>query len=225
MTDRIQRIRCVFFYVQGQQIIRREAETATFFSRCRFTLNLCIRFCPTLSLPLGGYLEITDVKKMNDRETTYLSRLLLLAPVIFVCHFLEESIGFVEWFNSHVARGITPTLFWTVNFTALFITLLVVGIYWLSRSGFSLALAAGWFGLLMAANAVFHIVGGIVDGRYVPGLATAILLYLPYYSWFFVKAVQSRQVGVKVLVVAAMLGSLPMLIHGYLIIFRGSRLF
>jgi uncharacterized membrane protein len=128
---------------------------------------------------LGSYLEITGVKKMNDQEITYVSRLLLLAPVIFVCHFLEESPGFVGWFNSHVAREITSSLFWTVNFTALVITFVVVGIYWFSRSGFSLALAVGWFGCLMLANAVFHIVGGIVDGRYVPGLATAILLYLP----------------------------------------------
>jgi hypothetical protein len=131
---------------------------------------------------LGSYLEITGVKKMNDQEITYVSRLLLLAPVIFVCHFLEESPGFVGWFNSHVAREITSSLFWTVNFTALVIMFVVVGIYWFSRSGFSLALAVGWFGCLMLANAVFHIVGGIVDGRYVPGLATAILLYLPYYS-------------------------------------------
>ena len=31
----------------------------------------------------------------------------------------------------------------------------------------------------MLANALFHIVGGIVDGQYVPGLVTAIVLYLP----------------------------------------------
>ena len=58
-----------------------------------------------------------------------------------------------------------------------------------------------------------------------PGLVTAVLLYLPYYIWLFVKAVKSRQVDAKVLAAVAALGSLPMLIHGYLIIFRGSRLF
>ena len=162
---------------------------------------------------------------MNDRGTHYASRLLLLAPVIFVCHFLEESPGFVQWFNEHVARGITSGLFWRVNLSALVITLMVVGVDRFSSSAFSLALAVVWLSFLMLANAILHIVGGLVDQQYVPGLATAILLYLPYYSWFFIKAVKSKRVKIIVLGAGAVLGSLPMLIHGYLIIFRGSRLF
>jgi hypothetical protein len=148
-----------------------------------------------------------------------------LAPFIFVCHFLEESPRFVEWFNSHVARGITPELFWRVNISALVITLIVVGIEWLSRSRFSLTLAMAWLGFLMLANAIVHVAGGLVDKQYVPGLVTAVLLYIPYYAWLFMKAVKSERVSTRVLFVAAVLGSIPMFIHGYLIIFRGSRLF
>ncbi|MDT4896185.1 MAG: hypothetical protein QOH25_1262 [Acidobacteriota bacterium] len=155
----------------------------------------------------------------------YVSRALLLAPFIFIGHFLEESPGFVEWFNAHVTRGITSTLFWRVNISALVITVIVVGIEWFSRSAFSLALAIAWLSFLMLANALFHVVGGVVDKQYVPGLATAILLYIPYYSWLFLKAVKSKRVKVLGLVAAAVLGSLPMLVHGYLILFRGSRLF
>lgn len=65
----------------------------------------------------------------------------------------------------------------------------------------------------------------MVDGRYVPGLATAVLLYLPYYAWLFVRVLKSRRVAAGLLTAAATLGSLPMLLHGYLIIFRGGRLF
>jgi hypothetical protein len=162
---------------------------------------------------------------VGDRETNYVSRTLLLAPFIFVAHFLEESPRFVEWFNAHVARGITSGLFWRVNISALVITIMAVGIERLSSSVFSLSLAVGWLSFLMLANAIFHIVGGVVDERYVPGLATAILLYIPYYSWFFMRAVKSGRVKVIGLVTAAVLGSLPMLIHGYLILFQGSRLF
>lgn len=162
---------------------------------------------------------------MEDRKTDYVARALLLAPFIFVCHFLEESPGFVEWFNAHVSRGITSELFWSVNISGLVITLIVVGIEWFSRSAISLTLALAWLSFLMLANAVLHIVGGLVDRRYVPGLATAILLYLPYYSWLFIRAVKSRRLRVAPSVVAAVFGSLPMLIHGYLILFRGSRLF
>lgn len=165
------------------------------------------------------------MNRMDDRMMNHVSRALLLAPLIFVCHFLEESPRFVQWFNSHVARGINSGLFWRVNISALVITVMVVGIEWFSRSAFSLILAIVWLSFLMLANAMFHVVGGLVDQQYVPGLATAILLYIPYYSWLFVNAVKSAQVDVIGLVVAAVLGSMPMLIHGYLILFRGSRLF
>jgi hypothetical protein len=161
----------------------------------------------------------------DGRKTDHVSRALLLAPLFFVCHFLEESPGFVAWFNAHASRGITSGLFWRVNISALIITLVVVGFEWFSRSAFSLYLALFWLGFLMPANAVLHVVGGLVDGRYVPGLATAVLLYLPYYFCLAVMAVKSRRVAVAPLAAVAVLGSLPMLAHGYLIIFRGGRLF
>ena len=138
---------------------------------------------------------------------------------------MEESPGFVEWFNGHVARGITQGLFWRVNITALVITLAVAAFEWLSRSAVSVRLVLVWLGGLMFANAVFHIAGGLVDGRYVPGLATAVLLYLPYYFWLSLTAVKSGRVKVAESAAWTLLGSLPMLAHGYLILFRGSRLF
>ena len=112
-----------------------------------------------------------------------------------------------------------------MNISALVITLVVVGIEWFSRSGFSLTLVIAWLGFLMLANAIVHIAGGLFDRQYVPGLVTAVLLYIPYYLWLLVKAVKSERVNSSVLFVAAVLGSIPMLIHGYLIVVRGSRLF
>jgi hypothetical protein len=153
------------------------------------------------------------------------SRALLLAPLIFVVHFLEESPGFVEWFNSHVARGITPSLFWSVNLTALLITLAVVAFEWFSRTPLSLGVALAWLGFLMFANAVLHVAGGLVDARYVPGLVTAVLLYLPYYLWLCARALKSGRVSAAALLAAAVPCASPMLVHGYLILFRGDRLF
>ena len=100
-----------------------------------------------------------------------------MAPPIFVAHFLEEAPGFVTWFNAHVARGITLPLFWSVNYTALGITIAVVALEWMSSSAHAAAIAIAWLGLLMFGNALFHI------------------------------------------------GALPMLVHGYLIVFFGRRLF
>lgn len=150
---------------------------------------------------------------------------ILLAPLIFILHFLEEAPTFVSWFNSHVARGITPGMFWRVNLTALVITLIVVAAEWLSRSSLSLILVVGWFGFLMFANAILHIVGAFVDGRYVPGLGTAVLLYVPYYLWLFVRGVKRDFVSLPLLILVAFIAAIPMLAHGYLILFRGSRLF
>lgn len=166
-----------------------------------------------------------DLSPTGERKADRVSRALLLAPPVFVVHFLEESPGFVEWFNAHVSRGITPALFWEVNITALFITLAAVAFEWLSRSGFSLTAALVWLGFLMMANALFHVAGSLVDGRYVPGLATAVLLYVPYYLWLSVMAVKSGRVRAASLAAGATVGALPMLAHGYLILFRGSRLF
>ena len=111
------------------------------------------------------------------KPPSHIHQLVLIAPVIFVIHFLEESPWFVEWFNSHVARGITSASFWRVNLTALIITLIAVGIEYLSRSGFSLTLVVGWLGFLMGANALFHVVAAVVDRDYVPGLVERIRCY------------------------------------------------
>src|SRR5262245_48694589 len=74
--------------------------------------------------------------------------LLLLAPAIFLAHFLEEGPGFVTWFNAHVARGITEPLFWSVNYTALAITFGVVVLEWLSGTAFSATVAVTWISFL-----------------------------------------------------------------------------
>jgi hypothetical protein len=157
--------------------------------------------------------------------TDRLRRGLLLAPVVFVAHFLEESPGFVPWFNAHVARGITADLFWTVNATGLVITVLVTLLFWSTGSPAAMVLMVAWLGFLMLANAVFHVTGAIVDRGYVPGLGTAILLYLPYCGWVAGQVVRDRRVAPGLLAVAAVVGAIPMAVHGYRILFLGTRLF
>ncbi len=151
--------------------------------------------------------------------------ILLLAPIIFVAHFLEESNGFVPWFNAHVARGISEPMFWSVNFTALAITVAVVAIEWFSESPPSALLVGMWLGFLMLANALFHIAGALHDGAYMPGLITAVLLYLPFCGAVAWQLGAERRVSPVALATAAAIGALPMLMHGYLIVFRHSRLF
>lgn len=162
---------------------------------------------------------------MKTAQQYSLARMLLAAPFIFILHFWEEAPGFVAWFNAHVARGINIDTFWLVNFFGLAITIIVVGAYWLARTGAALGFAVAWFSFLMFANALLHLGGYLLDGSYVPGLLTALLLYLPYYFFVLLKIFRSRQLQPYFIFTAALLGAIPMCIHGYRILFLGSRLF
>jgi hypothetical protein len=161
------------------------------------------------------------LRQSSDR----LSQGLLLAPLVFVAHFLEESPGFVPWFNAHVTQGITADLFWTVNATALVITVLTTTAFWATGSAAAMVLVVAWLSFLMLTNAIFHITGAFVDRGYVPGLATAVLLYLPYCGWVARQVVRSRRAAPGLLAAAAVLGAIPMAVHGYRILFLGTRLF
>jgi len=162
---------------------------------------------------------------METRAQNHLPRIILWAPLIFVFHFLEEAPGFVAWFNAHVTRGIDFATFLQVNLSGLVITALVVGMYWFARSGFALSLVVAWFSFLMFANALLHIAGSIIDKSYAPGVITALLLYLPYYFYVMAKIFKTGQLRASLMFGAAVLGAIPMCIHGYRILFLGSRLF
>ena len=162
---------------------------------------------------------------MNDNDKNKISRALVLAPFVFILHFLEEAPGFVKWFNAHVNPGITSESFWAVNLAGLIITSVVVGIGTMAPSSPSYLLTAAWLSLLMPANALIHIAGSVIEKDYVPGVITAIALYLPYYFWLMTKIKKSGWVSSNSLIVAAVIGAAPMLVHGYRILFLGSRLF
>ena len=154
-----------------------------------------------------------------------LRRATLLAPIIFLLHVAEEAPTFVEWFNSLVSRGISQSLFLSVNAAGLIITIILTAIFVASHERFFATLMLAWLGFLMFANAIFHIVATVVHARYCPGVVTATILYLPYFAWFFWLVVQHADIRAHVAIISTLVGSVPMTIHGYLIVFRGDRLF
>lgn len=154
-----------------------------------------------------------------------LRKLVLLAPLIFILHVLEEAPGFVVWFNSLVPRGISQDLFLTVNAVALIVTVVIALLVAGSSDAASGLLLAAWVGFLMLANGVLHLVGTIAHGRYSPGVVTGTLLYLPYGVLLLRKIARDLELSPGVIFGAAALGGIPMLVHGYLIVFRASRLF
>jgi hypothetical protein len=174
---------------------------------------------------LGSSIFIKEYCFLMKRIKKNIGYIIVLAPLIFICHFLEEAPGFVSWFNSHVSRGITPGLFQSVNISALVITLFIIALELFEPFFLSAMLIVLWFSFLMLANAIFHIKGALVDQKYMPGLITAIILYIPYYFWIVARIVKTGRMKASLVTGFALLGSLPMLIHGYMILFNGSRLF
>lgn len=156
-----------------------------------------------------------------------LRKLVLIAPVVFILHVLEEAPGFVAWFNSLVPRGITQSLFLTVNAVALAITVIIVIFVATSLEidpATGLVLAA-WVGFLMLANALVHIAGTAAHARYSPGVVTGTLLYVPYGVLLLRGIVREVRLHPIAVLGAAVVGAIPMAVHGYLIVFRASRLF
>ncbi len=153
------------------------------------------------------------------------TRMILLAPVIFIAHVCEEAPGFVNWFNSLVRQGITQPLFIGVNVVALLVTLALTALAAWDRNLGSMLAALAWLGFLMLANAIFHLTGTLVHARYSPGTITAAALYLPYFGWL-VWLVRGRfGISIFKLLAVSVLAGIPMFVHGYLIVFEGRRLF
>ncbi len=152
-------------------------------------------------------------------------RFILLAPLLFIGHVLEEAPGFVDWVNILIDRDITPALFLSVNLAGFVIvsglSVLTAG----TKEKTITLITLAWLGFLMFANALFHILATLIYQQYTPGTITSAVLYLPFVYWFSWLLI--RKTGMKpiTIITAILIGSVPMAIHGYSIIFMGSRLF
>jgi hypothetical protein len=77
----------------------------------------------------------------------------------------------------------------------------------------------------MLANGIFHVAAAIVDGAYAPGVVTALLLYLPVSALIIAAAAREQAMRPGTVAAVALIGGIPMFIHGWLIVFEGGRLF
>src|SRR5579872_1578270 len=109
--------------------------------------------------------------------------MLLLAPVLYLAHILEEAPGFIAWFNSIVKPPMRDGNLVAMNEPSVAITALLAIVAAVAlRRGAILTLFA-WLSYFFFANGIFHIVATIALRRYSPGVVTAALLYLPYFAW------------------------------------------
>ena len=161
---------------------------------------------------------------MSDRRENPFRTLVAFAPLVFLAHFAEEIPGFVGWFNSQIARGMTDESFWQANIAVLVITVVVAFVVWFGHSTTTVIVAVVWLSFVMGANSVVHVGAALVQRQYVPGLVTALILYLPYFPFVLAYA-RRRGVSRPGLIAAAGVGAVPMLIQGYLVVFGATRLF
>jgi len=149
----------------------------------------------------------------------------LALPAVFVLHVAEEAPLFVSWFNARVTPQITQGSFITINGVAFLITICIASLLSVSRGSLEGLLGAAWVGFLMLANGLFHLIATVADGSYCPGVITGTLLYLPFSTVFITGVAREIRMSALLVAAAAVAGGVPMAIHGYLIVFRGSRLF
>ncbi len=150
--------------------------------------------------------------------------LILLAPLIYIAHILEEAPGYIRWLNSVVDRGVPDEgHFFAGNLPSIAVTALIAVVAAATLSRAALLVMLAWLSYFMFANAIFHIAATIVLRRYSPGTITAAVLYLPYFAWF-VKYMRSRVPRWAIGAVALIFGT-PMFVQAYMIVFRGTRFY
>jgi hypothetical protein len=162
---------------------------------------------------------------MPEKRKMMQTRLLiLLAPLIYAAHILEEAPGYMRWVNSIVDHPFPDQgHFFAGNLPSIAITALIAVAAAITLNRAILLVMLAWLGYFMFANAIFHIVATMALRRYSPGTITAAVLYLPYFAWFFVY-MRTRVPGWLAAAVTLIFGT-PMLIQGYMIVFRGARWF
>jgi hypothetical protein len=107
--------------------------------------------------------------------------------VVYMLHQIEEHLwpgGFRQFNNAHIFQSGNDD--WPVDTGG--VALVNIGYVWLPVGAAALAphtlrwVGLGWIGLTLV-NAIIHIVTSIRFRQYNPGLATSIVLFLPFTVW------------------------------------------
>lgn len=127
----------------------------------------------------GGMLLALSPILVGDWE--WAAALAYLALPIYMLHQLEEHDDdrFRRFVNSVVGHGrevLSVTAVFWINFVGVWV-LLAAGIWAARVGGPGWAALAGW---LVLVNGLLHIAQGIALRRYNPGLATAVVLFVPF---------------------------------------------
>lgn len=151
-------------------------------------------------------------------------RLLALAPLVFLAHFVEEAFGFLDWFNALVEPDMARGTFYTVNGLALAVTAVLAASGIRRRDHRFGLLFIAWLGFLMLANGCLHIAASFIFAGYIPGVITSVVLYLPFFVFAVFTICREFEVRLPAALIAAAIGAAPMLLQGVGVLANGRRL-
>jgi hypothetical protein len=148
--------------------------------------------------------------------------LLWFFPIVITLHNAEEAIWFPDWTKrADRWRWRTPVAPGVFRFAVVVFTILAFAVTWLSaRSGKQTVwtyLAFGYMVGVLANALIPHIALTLAMRRYMPGVATAVVLNLPVLSLLVVAAIRegyvsgSKAVAYCIGVPAVLLLSIPAL--------------
>lgn len=157
---------------------------------------------------------------------------ILISPLIFFIHFyFEEAPYFEDWIyritNIHLPEG----LFFQANLNGLSITVtLALLVYFGSNVEWTILPGIMWLSFTMFANPIFHLTSTVVNAMYSPGAITSATLSLPYFIWFIwlsIKHTKTQHTKIKLclVILSIILGSIPMFLMTYPLVFEGRLWF
>jgi hypothetical protein len=128
---------------------------------------------------------------------------LWVATAAYGLHALEEfMLDWKDWANKVLKLPVDWPIFYVVN--ALVVVLGIIA----SIIGWRLPAVSLAFPALMLINAVFfHILPFVVKKKYSPGLASAVVLFLPLGTWLFYGADKDGVLSVTTVVGAFAIGA------------------
>jgi hypothetical protein len=125
-------------------------------------------------------------------------RLLWFFPIAVTLHNAEEAIWFPDW-TKRVRRWPAPVAPGVFRFAAAVFTIMAFAVTWLSaRSGKQTVwtyLAFGYMVAMLANALIPHIALTLALRRYMPGVATAVLLNIPVMSLLVMAAIREGYVS------------------------------
>jgi hypothetical protein len=121
-----------------------------------------------------------------------------LFPIVVTLHNAEEAIWLPDW-SKRIARWHAPVAPGVFRFSVLVFTLLAFAVTWLSvLTGKQTVWTYLFFGYMVAmlANVLIpHVAVSIAMRRYMPGVATGVLLSLPLLSLMVLLALREGYVS------------------------------